>query len=133
MTNKEYKRARENAESASEIYTFEFYVDNGWGGYYNRYMKPEDIKEMRQDYKEEKRENKAFSLDSFNGRALIIPTESGYILKSYYTEVCKVVNGEFIKVWDGFSVTTLKHVNIFREFLGLDALNKREWIELEAA
>lgn len=133
MTNKEYKRARENAESASEIYAFESYVNNGWGGYYTRYMKPEDIKEMRQDYKEEKRENKAFSLDGFNGRALIIPTESGYILKSYYTEVCKYEGGEFTKMWDGFSVTTLKHINIFREFLGLDALNKREWIELEAA
>ena len=49
MTNKQYKAAREMAEGAEEIYTFEHY--NGFSFYTNKYMTSEDLKEMRKDYK----------------------------------------------------------------------------------
>ena len=130
MTNKEYRAARENAENAPELETFESYVNNGWYGYYNRYMKPDDLKDMRKAYKEIKANKGAFILDDFGGRALVIPTENGYILQSYYTNVCEIKNGEFIKLWGGFSVTTLKHINAFRRHFNLGTLSKREWIEL---
>jgi hypothetical protein len=131
MNNKQYKEARELAESVEELDTFVSYY--GIFNRANRYMKPDDIKEMRQAYKEERKENKAFVLEGFGNRALVIPTDNGYILKSYYTNVAEFRNGEFIRLWDGFSTTTLKHVNIFREFLGLRAIGKREWIELAVA
>ena len=128
MKNKEYKEARELAESADELYTFVSYY--GIFNRENRYMKPEDVKDMRQEYKEVKKDKNAVALEGFGNRALVIPTETGYILRSYYTDVAEYKNGEFIKRWGGFSATTLKHINIFREFLGLERLSKRDWIEL---
>lgn len=129
LTNKQYKQARIDAENAAELYTFESYVDNGWYGYYNRYMKADDLKEMRQAIKESKKYG-GFVLDDFGNRAVIIPTEHGFILRSYYTNVCEIRDGNFIKLWQGYSNTTLKHINAFRRYFKLDTLSKREWIEL---
>ena len=131
MTNKEYKQAREAAEAAEELYTFEEEHFNGYRYYNSRYMTTEHKQDLRREYKQDKKENQAYSLEDFNTRALIIPTESGSILKSYYTEVCKIENGKFIRLWEGFSVTTLKHINAYRLHFGFKALSKREWIEME--
>jgi len=124
MTNKEYKNARDLAKNAGELFTFEKY--NGW--YVTRFMDANDAREMRKEYKTEKK-NGAFALDGFNNRALVIPTEHGYKLKSYYTDVAEIVDGAFVKTWDGYSVTTMKHINAFREHFGFDRMSKREWIE----
>ena len=133
MTNKEYKAARYEAENAPEIFTFESW--NGISIYPNRYMSNQDIKDLRQEYKGIKAENNGYALDGFGGRALIIPDGNKLILRSYYTDVCEfdLKTEKFTKTWNGFSVTTLKHVNIFRRFLALNELSKREWIELEVA
>lgn len=133
MTNKEYKVLRETAENAPEVFTFESW--NGISIYPNRYMSNQDIKDLRQEYKGIKAENKGYALDGFGGRALIIPDGNKLILRSYYTNVCEfdLKTEKFTKTWNGFSVTTLKHINIFRRFLALNELPKREWIELEVA
>lgn len=134
MTNKEYKAARYEAENAPEIFTFESW--NGISIYPNRYMSNQDIKDLRQEYKGIKAENKGYSLDGFGGRAIIkIDHDGSLILQSYYTDVCRydIKTDKFEKTWNGFSVTTLKHINIFRRFLALNELSKREWIELEVA
>ena len=134
MTNKEYKALREQAEQAPEIYTFESW--NGFSIYPNRYMSNQDIKDLRQEYKGIKAGNKGYALDGFGGRAIIkIEHDGSLILQSYYTDVCRYnpKTDIFEKTWNGFSVTTLKHVNIFRRFLALNTLSKREWIELEVA
>lgn len=133
MTNKEYKAAREYAENAPEVFTFESW--NGFSIYPNRYMKSQDIKDLRQEYKGIKAVNNGYALDGFSGRALIIPDGNKLILRSYYTDVCEfdLKTEKFTKTWNGFSVTTLKHINIFRRFLALNTLSKREWIELEVA
>lgn len=133
MTNKEYKAARYEAENAPEIFTFESW--NGICIYPNRYMSNQDIKDLRQEYKAIKTGENAYSLEGFGGRALIIPDGNKLILRSYYTNVCEfdLKTEKFTKTWNGFSVTTLKHVNIFRRFLALNTLSKREWIELEVA
>lgn len=131
MTNKEYKAARYEAENAPEIFTFESW--NGISIYPNRYMSNEDIKDLRQEYKAIKAGNNGFALDGFGGRAIIkLDNNRNPVLQSYYTDVCRfdLKERKFIKTWNGFSVTTLKHVNIFRQFLGLKAISKREWIEL---
>ena len=131
MTNKEYKAARYEAENAPEVFTFESW--NGISIYPNRYMSNQDIKDLRQEYKGIKAENNGYALDGFGGRALIIPDGNKLILRSYYTNVCEfdLKTEKFTKTWNGFSVTTLKHINIFRRFLALNELSKREWIELE--
>lgn len=131
MTNKEYKAARYEAENAPEIFTFESW--NGISIYPNRYMSNEDIKDLRQEYKAIKAANKGYALEGFGGRAIIkIDNNGDLILQSYYTDVCRynLKSDKFTKTWNGFSVTTLKHINIFRAFLGLKAIFKREWIEL---
>ena len=127
MTNKEYKIAREEHENANELYTFEKW--NGFSLYPSRYMDTNDARELRNEYKNDKRHG-AFTLDGFNGRAVIIPVENGYILKSYNTDVAAVVGGSFFKLWAGYSVTTMKHINIFADYFGFPRLSKREWIEM---
>lgn len=129
LSNKAYRAARIDAENAPEVFTFESW--NGISIYPNRYMSSDDIKEMRKEYKAIK-SGGAYALDGFGNRALIIPAGDELILKSYYTDVCKynLKTDEFTKLWDGFSVTTLKHINTFRAFLGLNTFSKREWIEL---
>ena len=67
---------------------------------------------------------------SYYGKAKVIETETETALKSYDTIVCKVVNGEFIRLWGGYSRTTMNHVNDFRALFGLPSLTKREWESL---
>lgn len=127
MTNKEYKARREEHENADELFTFEKY--NGVCWYPSRYLDANDLKDLRNEYKSDK-ENGAFTLDGFNGRAVIIPIENGYVLKSYETEVAAIVGGSFFKLWNGYSVTTMKHINAFRDYFGLTQIGKREWVEM---
>lgn len=129
MNNKEYRNARIEAETAGEVYTFEKY--NGW--YVTKFMDTDDKRELRQEYREDRKNNKAFTLEDFCGRAVIIPTETGAILKSYYTEVCEIRNGDFLKLWNGYSKTTAKHIDSFRRYYGLNGISKRDWIELPEA
>lgn len=79
MTNKEYRQARQAAETANELYTFEHCAG---GFYYTRYMSSDDIKELRANYKDAKKAG-AFALDGFKGRAVIINNGNEVILWSY--------------------------------------------------
>lgn len=66
---------------------------------------------------------------SFYGKATVFEIESGYkILKSYDTFVCMLdPKDKFIRLWNGYSVTTAKHVNSFLNLYGLQGMNKKEW------
>ncbi len=127
MTGKEYKARREEHENANELFTFEKW--NGVSFYPSRMMDSAELKEMRKERKEEYK-NGGFALDGFGVRAVVIPIENGYILKSYNTEVAAIVGGSFFKLWNGYSVTTMKHINAFAEYFGFHRLSKREWIEM---
>lgn len=74
---------------------------------------------------------------SFYGKAKIIETEKGEkILKSYNTEVCKITSGgEFVRMWGGYSVTTMRHVNSFLSFYDIPGGGKAWWnaLPVEAA
>lgn len=128
MTEKEYKARRDEHENADELFTYEKY--NGVSWYPSRYLDAADLKGLRNEYKSDKK-NGAFTLDGFNGRAVIIPIENGYILKSYETDVAAIVGGSFFKLWNGYSVTTMKHINAFRYYFGFPGMNKREWVEMD--
>jgi len=66
---------------------------------------------------------------SFYGKAIIIENESGEkVLQSYETEVCKINNnGKFARLWDGYSATTMRHVNSFLDFVGIEGGGKAWW------
>ena len=66
---------------------------------------------------------------SFYGKATVIENESGEkILQSYNTEVCKVtIDGEFVRLWSGYSSTTMRHVNSFLTFVGIEGGGKAWW------
>ena len=70
-------------------------------------------------------------LDGFNNRAIIKPVENGYILQSYETDVCSYIDGSFKKLWEGYSNTTLKHVNLFCEWLNIPGYDKYGWVMLD--
>ena len=119
MTNKEYIQRRDSVET----YT----------GY--DYLRPDEVSVLRKDVKDACKRH-SFQLNGFNNRAIITKnSETGtlYGLRSYWTNVCAydTATGMFFKLWDGYSATTLRHINIFREYFGLPKLSKREWIELE--
>lgn len=66
---------------------------------------------------------------SFYGKAKVIEKDNGEkVLQSYNTEVCKIgSNGEFVRLWDGYSVTTMRHVNSFLSFFGISGGGKSWW------
>ena len=69
---------------------------------------------------------------SFYGKARVEELNGVKTLISYQTEVCRIDSaGHFIKLWNGYSVTTMNHVNAFRAMNGLDTINKKTWEEME--
>lgn len=66
---------------------------------------------------------------SFYGKAQIIEKDDGEkVLQSYNTEVCKITSsGEFVRMWSGYSNTTMRHVNSFLSFFGLSGGGKSWW------
>lgn len=66
---------------------------------------------------------------SFYGKAKVIETENGEkVLQSYNTEVCKIsCNGEFVRMREGYSTTTMRHVNSFLSFFGISGGGKAWW------
>ena len=73
---------------------------------------------------------------SFYGKAVVlVDTPSGWcFLRSYNTLVCGVSpSGGFRRYWDGYSMTTLRHVNGFRETHGLSPITKAQWLEMDVS
>ena len=72
------------------------------------------------------------SRKSFYGKATVIQKDDGTrVLRSYHTEVCAVTSdGKVIKLWDGYSATTMRHVNSFLRFCGVNEGGKAYWDSL---
>nr|DAZ18697.1 MAG TPA: hypothetical protein [Caudoviricetes sp.] len=70
---------------------------------------------------------------SFYGKAKIKEQDNGEkVLQSYNTDVCKITSGgAFVRLWDGYSVTTMRHVNSFLSFVGMAGGGKSWWDNLE--
>lgn len=66
---------------------------------------------------------------SFCGKAIVIENESGEkILQSYNTEVCKITSeGEFVRLWGGYSATTMRHVKSFIQLFDIAGGGKAWW------
>ena len=69
---------------------------------------------------------------SFYGKAIVTEVNGNKTLTSYTTDVARIdKEGNFFKLWNGYSVTTMNHVNAFRTMNGLNALTKKEWESME--
>ena len=69
---------------------------------------------------------------SFYGKALVIELENGDILlRSYETIVARIRNGRFERLWSGYSVTTMNHINAFIALFGINGGGKAWWTSLE--
>lgn len=71
-------------------------------------------------------------LPDSNNRAVTIDDGTKIYLQSYDTLILSVdtFTGEIKKMWDGYSVTTLKHINTFLAGFGLK-FNKKSWIDFK--
>ena len=68
---------------------------------------------------------------SFYRKALIHETAIGIFLQSYETIVAMIDNqGNFHKLWSGYSATTSNHISAFMRLYGLHAIGKKEWLNL---
>lgn len=65
---------------------------------------------------------------SFYGKAIVTISNGIQTLTSYTTDVARIdTQGNFEKLWNGYSVTTMNHVNSFRIINGLRPISKSEW------
>lgn len=66
-----------------------------------------------------------------NNMTIVNLDNGSHILVSYSTNVAVVTaGGQFVKLWDGYSATTMRHINDFRALYGFDKMNKAKWIGL---
>jgi len=71
---------------------------------------------------------------SFYGKAVVIEHDNGDItLTSYDTTVCRIHNGNFERLWDSYSQTTMRHVNAFLKFYEIKGGGKAWWDNLKVA
>lgn len=70
---------------------------------------------------------------SFYGKMCVIEHDDGTkVCKSYDTDVARITpSGKFQRLWDGYSPTTMRHVNRFNEFYGIAEGGKKWWDEQE--
>lgn len=68
---------------------------------------------------------------SFYGKAIVKPIPGGVILQSYETDVAACIDGRFIRLWSGYSATTMRHVNAFAAYCGLNKGGKKWWDSLK--
>lgn len=69
---------------------------------------------------------------SFYGKANVIEKDNGDIeLRSYNTIVARIRNGSFERLWNGYSATTMNHINSFIDTYGISGGGKAWWTSLE--
>lgn len=65
---------------------------------------------------------------SFYGKAKVIEKDGETLLQSYDTIICKIdKSSEFVRMWSGYSVTTMRHINAFIEMFGISGGGKKWW------
>ena len=72
------------------------------------------------------------SSKSFYGKASVIEEKGEKFLKSYETIVCKIgKNDNFVRLWNGYSATTMRHINAFITKFGINGGGKIWWNSLK--
>ena len=95
---------------------------------YFDYLTDDDKKSLKGFQDNLLNDGSSFYLDGTNKKAIVSWINGTAFLISYKTMVCSIDNGSFKKHWSGYSTTTMKHINIFRQKCGLYPLSKHDWI-----
>lgn len=70
----------------------------------------------------------ADSRKSYYGKASVVEWNGEKILVSYETPVCKIDrDGRFVRLWNGYSATTMRHINSFNRLFGINQGGKAWW------
>ena len=65
---------------------------------------------------------------SFYGKAYVEENRYGYYLYSYGTKVARIdTKGKFHRLWDGYSATTMRHVNSFLRHYNFYGVGGKKW------
>lgn len=115
MTSKERRAYNEKLN--------EHIIYSGWD-----YLSKEETSELKHDITE--RAKYCGHTKIGNGKATYYKGDKGIVLRSYYTDVCRINRKRFYKTWVGYSATTLNHINEFLYIHGYKPISKREWIEM---
>lgn len=67
---------------------------------------------------------------SFYKKAFVAINENTHTLISYDTKVVSVENGLITRLWNGYIITTMRHINEFLRQEGLEVSGKRWWESL---
>ena len=72
---------------------------------------------------------------SYYGKAKILTCmdDAGKLvlyLLSYEAVVAMVRNGNFYRLWQGWSATSAKHINSFRAMFNFPKISKKDWLNL---
>lgn len=66
---------------------------------------------------------------SYYGKASVVEWNGEKILVSYETPVCKIDRGgRFVRLWNGYSATTMRHINSFLCFNRINGGGKKWWM-----
>lgn len=61
----------------------------------------------------------------------ILETEEGHVIFDYGTPVLAVDSlGKYRRLWDGWSITTQRHINKALATLAMDGISKSDWYEM---
>ena len=99
------------------------------------YLDSDAQKELRKDVRDRINSDEChIVVEGTNRKATYWCNEDAeLVLRSYYTDVMSVDSeGNITKLWNGYSVTTMNHINKFLEELGMKTLSKHEWIMMDA-
>lgn len=89
-----------------------------------------DMKTILEGYREF--ELPATVQKSYYGKARVIECSNGKTyLQSYETIVARIEGKRLYRMWSGYSVTTMKHINDFARFYGFETMNKSTWERME--
>ena len=64
---------------------------------------------------------------AFYKKATLIQMSDIIYLQSYNTIVAAVKDGKLLKLWDGYSKTTSRHIYTFCHCFGVKNVSKKEW------
>ena len=63
----------------------------------------------------------------FYKKAALIENKGMVFLQSYDTIVACIDKGKLLKLWDGYSATTARHIDAFCYSFGVKSVSKKEW------
>ena len=98
----------------------------------NKYHLLEGLENRKKVQKMKISELKATFQKSYYQKAFVLQDNDGNVyLQSYRTIVCGFVGGKLERYWDGYSRTTMNHLNDFMKFINMPQMNKKSWNDLK--